>query len=62
MPSSMCSPAAGCRRVHVADLDIEHGIRDANGSDTNRYHRYYICFYISIQIRIRIMSAMLDRL
>jgi hypothetical protein len=36
--------------------------RDENGSDTNGYHRYYICFYISCQIhiRIRIMSTMPD--
>jgi hypothetical protein len=28
--------------------------RDENGSDMDRYHWYYICFYISVQIRIRI--------
>jgi len=36
-------------------------IRDKNGSDTDtdRYYWYYICFYISdqIRIRIRIVSA-----
>jgi hypothetical protein len=38
--------------------------RDENGSDTNGYGWYYICFYISgrIQIRIRIVSAILDRI
>ena len=37
---------------------------DENGSDTNGYHRYYICFYISvrIRIRIRIISTMSDRI
>jgi hypothetical protein len=39
-------------------------VRDENGSDTDGYHRYYICFHISgrIQIRIRIVSAMPDRI
>ena len=27
---------------------------DENGSDTDGYHRYYICFHISVRIRIRI--------
>ena len=38
--------------------------RDENGSDTDGYHRYYICFYISvrIRIRIRIISTMSDRI
>ena len=38
--------------------------RDENGSDTDRYHRYYICFHISvrIRIRIRIVSTMSDRI
>ena len=37
-------------------------IRDENGSDMDGYHRYYICFHISvlIQIRIRIISTMSD--
>jgi len=37
-------------------------IRDENGSDTDGYHLYYICFYISalIRIRIRIVSTMPD--
>jgi len=37
---------------------------DENGSDTDGYHRYYICFHICvrIQIRIRIISTMLDRI
>ena len=30
---------------------------DENGSDTNRYHSYYICFHISIRIRIRTRIA-----
>jgi hypothetical protein len=39
-------------------------IRDENGSDTDGYHRYYICFHISvrIRIRIRIISTMSDRI
>jgi hypothetical protein len=38
--------------------------RDENGSDTDGYHRYYICFYISgrIRIRIRIVSTMSDKI
>ena len=37
-------------------------ITDENGSDTDGYHRYYICFHISvrIRIRIRIVSTMSD--
>ena len=37
---------------------------DENGSDTDGYHRYYICFHISVQIRIRIriVSTMSDRI
>ena len=36
--------------------------RDENGSDTDGYHRYYICFHISVQIwiRIRIVSTTSD--
>ena len=36
--------------------------RDENGSDMDGYHRYYICFHISIwiRIRIRIVSTMSD--
>jgi len=39
-------------------------IRDENGSDTDGYHRYYICFHISVRIRIqiRIVSTMPDRI
>jgi hypothetical protein len=35
---------------------------DENGSDTDGYHSYYICFHISIRIRIRIwiVSSMSD--
>jgi len=38
-------------------------IRDENGSDTDEYHLYHICFHISgrIWIRIRIMSTMSDK-
>jgi hypothetical protein len=38
--------------------------RDESGSDTNEYHRYYICFHISGRIRIRmwIVSTMADRI
>ena len=38
--------------------------RDENGSDTDGYHRYYICFHIFvwIRIRIRIVSTMSDRI
>ena len=37
---------------------------DENGSDTDGYHRYYICFYIFVRIRIqiRIVSTMSDRI
>ena len=31
--------------------------RDENGSDTNGYHLYYICFHISVWIRIRTWIA-----
>ena len=46
------------------DKNISHTSRDENGSDTDGYHRYYICFHISvrIQIRIRIASIMSDRI
>ena len=40
--------------------------RDENGWDMDGYHRYYICFHISvrirIRIRIRIVSTMSDRI
>jgi hypothetical protein len=38
--------------------------RDENRSDTDRYNRYYICFHISVRIRIRmrIVSTMPDRI
>ena len=37
---------------------------DENGSNTDGYHRYYICFHISFRIRIRmwIVSTMPDRI
>ena len=36
--------------------------RDENGSDTDGYHRYYICFHIYVRIRnrMRIVSTMSD--
>ena len=36
--------------------------RDENRSDMDGYHRYYICFHISVRIRIqiRIISTMSD--
>jgi hypothetical protein len=45
-------------QAHAARLVV----RDENGSDTNGYHWYYICFHISgrIWIRIQIVSAMPD--
>jgi hypothetical protein len=45
-------------------LTSSHLGRDENGSDTDGYHRYYICFHISVQIRIqiRIVSTMSDRI
>ena len=41
-----------------------HISRDENGSDTNGYHSYHICFHIfgQIRIRIRIMSTMSDKI
>ena len=45
-------------------LQLSISSRDENGSDTDEYHRYYICFHISIwiRIRIRIVSTMSDRI
>ena len=34
--------------------------RDENGSDTDGYYRYHICFYI--RVRIRIISTMSDKI
>ena len=38
--------------------------RHENGSDTDGYHRYYICFHISgrIWIRIQIISTTSDKI
>ena len=36
--------------------------RDENGSDTDGYHRYYICFHIFVRIRIQIVSTISDRI
>jgi len=37
--------------------------RDENGSDTDGYHRYHICFHISgrIRIRLRIIPIISDK-
>ena len=37
---------------------------DENGSNTDGYHRYYICFHISVRIwiEIQIVSTMSDRI
>ena len=45
-------------------IQVVLSTRDENGSDTDGYHRYYICFHISvrIRIRIRIVSTMSDRI
>ena len=47
-------------------MSLSSGVlaRDENGSDTDGYHRYYICFHISVRIRIRIwiVSTMSDRI
>jgi hypothetical protein len=45
-----------CCRFYMAITRVE------NGSDSDGYHRYYICFHISIwiRIRIRIVSSMSD--
>jgi len=52
-------------RVQPA-VSVSHSTRwwHENGSDTDGYHRYHICFYISgrIQIRIRIISIMSDKI
>jgi hypothetical protein len=47
-----------CCRFYMAITRVE------NGSDSDGYHRYYICFHISIwiRIRIRIVSSMSDRI
>jgi len=39
-------------------------VSNENGSDTNGYHRYHICFHICgrIRIRIRIISTMSDKI
>ena len=43
-------------------MPLSQNGRDENGSDTDGYHRYYICFHIfvRIQIRIRIVSTIPD--
>ena len=51
------------RAAHPGDKK-QRPYRDKNGSDTDGYHRYYIYFYISVRIwiRIRIVSTMPDRI
>ena len=47
-------------RIPVTRTSVSHGTavhRDENGSDTNGYHLYYICFHISVLIRIQIRIA-----
>jgi hypothetical protein len=38
--------------------------KDENGSDTNGYHRYHICFHISgwVRIQIRIILTISDKI
>ena len=52
-------PLSDAERASWVDV-----VRDENRSDTDGYHRYYICFHISvrIRIRIRIVSTMSDRI
>ena len=52
----------GPRGNNKRRMDIVRS-RDEKGSDMDGYHRYYICFHISvrIRIRIRIVSIMSDR-
>ena len=48
-----------------AGLELHRDVTgDENGSETDGYHRYYICFHISvrIRIRIRIVSTISDRI
>jgi len=67
-----------CDLVHIVntapccsllDVDFDYNAismasRDENGSNTDGYHQYYICFHISVwvRIRIRIVSTMSDRI
>ena len=50
--------------TYIATQNNITNTRDENGSDTDGYHRYYICFHISvrIRIRIRIVLTMSDRI
>jgi hypothetical protein len=50
--------------VEIKDVSGVLVSRDENGSDTNRYHWYHICFHISVRIRIRIwiVSTMSNRI
>ena len=69
--TSCCSMAHECCGRSIMMVDSPACLfssttlpRDENGSDTDGYHRYYICFHISvwIRIRIRIVSTMSDRI
>jgi len=58
--NEFCQMVGDALKIHP----FSYPIRDENGSDTNGYHRYHICFRISgrIRIRIRIMSTMSDKI
>ena len=46
---------AQCTRAMEARRSLRWTVpMDENGSDTNGYHLYYICFYIFVRIRTRI--------
>ena len=57
-----------CHSLDVLGIGVGNHIQcqevDENGSDTDGYHRYYICFHIFVQIRIRIriVSTMSDKI
>ena len=53
MCCSQCFKRAGATVQCLGHLDFDAN-RDENGSDTDGYHRYHICFHISGRIRIRI--------
>jgi len=57
-----CCAAYGRRQRRAGALWVWS--RNENGSDTNGYHWYYICFHIfgRIRIRIRIISTMSDKI
>ena len=61
-----CRPSPNELSFWVHMVSAVHSIkaRDENGSDTDGYHTYHICFHISsrIRIRIRIISIMSDKI